>query len=209
MVRVILTYNGLISAERQRCATQLPVWRAGIIERFRVVWLRNLLPLASPERDLRCPCFRQNLHPKTNRNSQIIVIGIAFFCGPGHHDSMLILRKMICFVLIIMMLPWAAHAAAFAASARSGPAAAISEPNDLAAGQDRAAPQTTSQTKVFAPRKCRTAILPGFSCSPDPAIELIPCPQWQEPLKAVFFLSGQWAGRARADPPPRIPPRSF
>ena len=31
MVRVILTYNGLISAERQRCATQLPVWRAGII----------------------------------------------------------------------------------------------------------------------------------------------------------------------------------
>ena len=146
---------------------------------------------------------------KATDPSQIIVIGIAFFCGPGHHDSMLILRQMICFVLIIMMLPWAAHAAAFAASARSGPAAAISEPNDLAAGQDRAAPQTTSQTKVFAPRKCRTAILPGFSCSPDPAIELIPCPQWQEPLKAVFFLSGQWAGRARADPPPRIPPRSF
>ncbi len=81
MVRVILTYNGLISAERQRCATQLPVWRAGIIavqvclaSEFAASRVAGtLFPMSmfpsKPEQLAGCSQSESDwLHPKTNRD---------------------------------------------------------------------------------------------------------------------------------------------
>lgn len=116
---------------------------------------------------------------------------------------MRLIRSLICTALILILLPWAAYSAAFAAPALPLASAAF------AALTLQAVPLTPDPSKVSAPRTCRKAVLPGFACSPDPALHLTTRSHWQAPSKPVFPPGGDWAGRGRWDPPPGTPPRFF
>lgn len=112
---------------------------------------------------------------------------------------------MILALMLLVVVPW--HAYGVAHTARSSvvvmPDAATSV---LLSGSHVTMPEQTP-TYALAARKCRTAMLPGLSCIPDPAIHAAP-PTSIPPQRNVRFLrTGDWSATNEAMEPPTGPPR--
>lgn len=119
------------------------------------------------------------------------------------------LRPMITLLMLVIILPWGAYVAAAQARPHGIDRATIWVTDAVGTPADRATLPDESPTKVSAPRKCRTGILPGFSCNPDPAMQSAMLLLWQEPLHAAFPPAGQKTDRGPSEPPPDHPPRLF
>jgi hypothetical protein len=115
------------------------------------------------------------------------------------------LRQMILALMLVVVVPWHAYGMAYAARP-SGvvmpeAVAAVSLP-----GPHITTPAQTP-TYALAARKCRTAMLPGLSCIPDPAIHPAPPTSIPPPRNVRFLRSGGWTAADEAMEPPTGPPR--
>ncbi|MDP3960885.1 MAG: hypothetical protein Q8Q26_12650 [Pseudorhodobacter sp.] len=126
------------------------------------------------------------------------------------------MRHIITLLMLVALLPWGAYVAAQSArAARSAQGVMPHVMTLVSAGEapatdSRAANPAPSQTIALAPRKCRTATLPGFSCSPDPAIRMMSAAAGSPSRSAtVFRPANDWTGASAAKAPPTGPPRSI
>ena len=119
------------------------------------------------------------------------------------------MHQLICFIIIILMLPWGGYAAATSARALIVPSVALMAVV-MSGTEGKAVPALeNSVTKVFASKRCRISILPSFPCRPDPALPLKSTSQWQDTRKSVFSPNNDKPLRERFDPPLKQPPRSL
>ena len=108
------------------------------------------------------------------------------------------LRQIMLALMLVVLLPWNAYAAAFAAQGHT-----VVQVGDHHANADMAKPML-----ALAPRKCRTAVLPGFTCPGDPAILAQTPTDLGDPAKVALYVAGDWAAASAIGEPPTGPPRS-
>lgn len=135
----------------------------------------------------------------------MIVIGIEVSGRGVHHDAMRAMRDMTLLLMLVAFLPWQAYAAAYAArSAQALPDAVV-----LAASDHHATNPAPRPAIAVAPKKCRIATLPGFSCAPDPAIHPTQAGDPSACRGSVIRHAGNWVADSAATEPPTGPPRSI
>ena len=131
------------------------------------------------------------------------VIGVEPGGHRRHNDRMLTLRHMILSLLLVILLPWHAHAAAIAAR-ETAQAAAMA---DIGMPLQRMHSPEPEAGLTLPPRKCRTATLPGLSCAPDPAIHPVNGAGVPPGARSIFLTAGDWRAASAIGEPPTGPPR--
>lgn len=118
-------------------------------------------------------------------------------------------RRIVILLMLVSLLPWGAVLSA--QTAQSGAHAgtgqritllSVKELSIIAPASDR------SPGLSLAPRKCRTAVLPGLFCAADPAIHTAHMAGPRAPHRAARLLPGTKNGASVRDAPPTGPPRS-
>lgn len=125
------------------------------------------------------------------------------------------MRHMITLLMLVALLPWGAYVAA--QSARAARSAQGVMPHvmtlvsaDEAPATDLAVISAPRPSVALGPRKCRTATLPGFSCSPDPAIQMVSAAAGPPSRQGIVARpTNDWTGASAAEAPPTGPPRSI
>ena len=117
-------------------------------------------------------------------------------------------RSLLILLMIVIALPWGAYAKAWSSPARLIDAAVMSVPGDPGAARAHWTDGKQDQPSIKAASRCRTITLPGFSCSPEQAVQTETLPQWPVPLAGEAVASRDLAAPGRSDPPPKEPPRS-
>lgn len=113
------------------------------------------------------------------------------------------LRHMILSLMLVILLPWHAHAAAIVAR-ETAQAAALA---DIGMPPQRMHSPEPEPGLTLAPRKCRTATLPGMTCAPDPAIHPVNAAGIPPGAGAMFLTAGNWRAASATWEPPTGPPR--
>ncbi|MBU2357337.1 MAG: hypothetical protein KKB02_00155 [Alphaproteobacteria bacterium] len=111
------------------------------------------------------------------------------------------IRSAILLLVILIILPWGAFAAA--GSFPSVQSQVIASPTDdvvTQMGQD-------GIQKVQAPKRCRTSGLPGTSCSPYRALPATVDMSFDRAVRAIRLRTPELHLHGRDDAPPRDPPR--
>ena len=104
-------------------------------------------------------------------------------------------------LIILIFLPWGAYAGVPVTPSRVLPfAVSLGDVVKVEIAD-------WDQTRITLTKKCRSATLPGFACSPDHAIPSNTVGHWWVPLCSLAGFALDWAKRGRTDPPPRVPPR--
>lgn|GEM_PF-3141080 len=113
---------------------------------------------------------------------------------------------MILALMLLVVLPW--HAYGVAHTARSSVVVMPEAATSVSSSGPHVTMPAQTPTYALAARKCRTAMLPGLSCIPDPAIHAAP-PTSIPPQRNVRFLrTGDWTAATAAMEPSTGPPRS-
>ena len=130
---------------------------------------------------------------------------VAFPLFRLHAKLMQLVRNLFTVVMLFIILPWGAFAAPHIAPTR------VINPGTLSftdhASGCVAAIRDDIPTKVTTTKRCRIATLPGFSCSPDPVVQVTSVYPTYPPSQVAFLHSVGWGAAGWGDPPPRDPPR--
>lgn len=121
---------------------------------------------------------------------------------------------MIHLLALISLLPWGANAAAYSARINNSADlitghALILSASETPAKDRNAARQWSGPAVGLAPKRCRGARLPGFSCTPDPAIHMTLADRSPFGSRGGFLPTGDWTGASAPEAPPTGPPRSI
>lgn len=135
----------------------------------------------------------------------MIVIGIEVSEHGVHQSVMRAIRDMTFLLMLVAFLPWQAYAVAYAARS----AQALPQAVDLVTADHHATNPAPRPAIAVAPKKCRIATLPGFSCAPDPAIHPTQAGDPFSRRGSVILHAGNWAADSAATEPPTGPPRSI
>ena len=144
-----------------------------------------------------------------SRRGQLVVIAIVFSAEWGHSGSMQRPEDILRVLLIILMLPWGAYSAVFAAVPEPAVSAQFASLVATPTVPEPLAMPPVQRAKIAVLRSCRKAVLAGSACSPDTVLPSNPRLHRPQMNAQVSKARERDALRGWIDSAPHGPPRAL